>query len=214
MSTPFEAGMEAEVKQGLHMADAAKKAGVEHYVYSSVASADRRTGISHFESKWTIEQHIRESGLPATILRPAFFMQNINAPWMHASILQGTLTLPLRPATKLQMAAVQDLAEFVAAAFLRPEEFIGRTIELAGDELTMPEMADDLSRAMGRPIAFRQLPDNEAEKTYGPDMAVMFRWFNDVGYAVDIPALRQRYGITLTTFEQLMATAEGAKGKA
>ncbi|HJU05233.1 MAG TPA: NmrA family NAD(P)-binding protein, partial [Nitrospiraceae bacterium] len=186
--------------------------GVEHYVYSSVASADRHTGIPHFESKWKIEQHIRESGLPATILRPAFFMENFSAPWMRPSIMEGTLALPLRPAKKLQMVAVHDLGEFAAAAFLRPEEFIGRTIELAGDELTMPEVAEDLSRTMGRPVAFRQLGDDEAEKAYGPDMARMYRWMNDTGFAVDIAALRERYGIPLMTFEQVIATAEWAKG--
>src|SRR6185436_11538096 len=70
MSTPFEAGMEEEVGQGVFLADAAKAVGVRHYVYTSVASADRNTGIPHFDSKWQVERHIQRIALPATILRP------------------------------------------------------------------------------------------------------------------------------------------------
>jgi uncharacterized protein YbjT (DUF2867 family) len=62
--------MEEEVRQGVMLADAAKQAGVSHYVYTSVGSAHRHTGIPHFESKWKVEQHIETVGLPATILRP------------------------------------------------------------------------------------------------------------------------------------------------
>src|ERR1035438_5526300 len=72
----MEAGFEGEIRQGKALADAAKAAGVQHFVYSSVVSADRNTGIPHFESKWEIEQHFSKIGLPFTILRPAFFMQN------------------------------------------------------------------------------------------------------------------------------------------
>jgi uncharacterized protein YbjT (DUF2867 family) len=70
----WEAGYDREVEQGKTVADVAKAAGVEHFVYSTVGSAHRQTGIPHFESKWEVEEHVREIGLPYTILRPAFFM--------------------------------------------------------------------------------------------------------------------------------------------
>lgn len=211
MSTPFEAGMDAEVRQGKALADAAKQAGVAHYVYTSVGSADRNTGIPHFETKWQVEHHVRQIGLPATILRPVGFMENFGT-FFRAGILQGTLVLPLRPDTKLQMIAVGDIGEFGAAAFLRPNDFLGQAIELAGDELTMLEVVDHLSRTMGRAIRFQQLPDDQAEAALGHDFALMFRWFNQVGYSVDIPTLRKRYGIPLTTFADVIATAEWARG--
>src|SRR5205814_8368667 len=69
-------GAKREVQQGKNLADAAKKAGVEHFVYSSVGGAERNSGIDHFESKWEVEKYIRKLGLPATILRPAAFMEN------------------------------------------------------------------------------------------------------------------------------------------
>ena len=208
MTTPFEAGMEAEVQQGKTLADAAMAANVAHYVFTSVGGADKNSGIPHFETKWNVEQHICQIGLPATILRPTFFMDNFGTIFRDG-LLQGTLMLPMRPDTKLQMIAVKNIGEFGAAALLRPNEFIGQAIELAGDELTMPEAVAHLARTMNRAITFQSMPDDQA---MGDDMAKMFRWFNEVGYAADIPTLGQRYGISLINFAELIAQAEWAKG--
>ncbi len=206
MSTPFEAGMDAEVKQGISMADAARKAGVQHYVYASVGSADRHTGIPHFETKWKVEEHIRRIGLPATILRPVVFMDNFGTFFRPSS--EGIIAMPLQPNKKLQMIALRDIGEFGAAAFMRPEDFLGHEIDLAGDELTMPEAVKHLSHAMGRPIRYEQIPNDKAEGVMGHDLAMMYRWLNDVGYSVDIPALRKRFGIALTSFAEWIKTAE------
>ncbi len=73
----FQAGYEGEIRQGTSLADAAKAAGVSHFVYSSVGSAHRDTGISHFESKRRVEGHVRSLGMPYTIVRPVFFMHNV-----------------------------------------------------------------------------------------------------------------------------------------
>jgi len=110
------------------------------------------------------------------------------------------------------MIAVKDIGQFGAAALLRPNEFIGQAIELAGDDLTMPEVIAHLSRTMNRSLTFQQLPDDQAEGAMGNDMATMFQWFNEVGYSADIPALGQRYGIPLTNFVELISEAEWAKG--
>ncbi len=209
VTTFFEEGMEVEVRQGITMVDAAKAAGVEHLVFSSVGSAHRKTSIPHFETKWKIEQHIQKIGLPATILRPTAFMDNFGTFWQPSP--EGVLMAPLHPDTKLQMIAVQDIGEFAAAAVLRPDEFIGQAIDLAGDELTMPEAASLLSSTMGRSVQFQQLPDDQAEAAVGLDFAIMFRWFNEVGYDVDIPELQQRWGIPLTTFKEITAEAAWAK---
>ncbi len=209
MSTPFEAGMEAEVRQGIVLADAAKQAGIAHYVYTSVGSAHRHTGIPHFESKWKVEQHIREIGLPATILRPVWFMENFTT--FAKPSAEGVVMLPMNPARKLAMVAVKDIGEFGAAAFLRPKEFLGQAIDLAGDELTMPEAAALLTKAMGRPIRFQELAMDQAEAAMGHDLATMFRWFNEVGYAIDVSALNQRFRIPLTTFAEWIKTVDWTK---
>ena len=209
MSTPFEAGMEAEVRQGIMLADAAKQAGIAHYVYTSVGSAHRNTGIPHFDSKWKVEQHIRQIGLPATILRPVWFMENFTT--FAKPSAEGVLMLPMKPARKLAMVALKDIGEFGAAAFLRPKDFLGQAIDLAGDELSMPETAALLTKAMGRPIRFQEFPMDQAEAAMGHDLATMFRWFNEVGYAIDIPALKQQFGIPLATFAEWMKTMDWAK---
>ncbi len=210
MSTPFEAGMDAEVRQGIEMADAAKRAGVAHYVYTSVGSAHRHTGIPHFESKWKVEQHIKKIGLPATILRPVWFMENFTT--FAKPSAEGVLSLPMKSGRKLAMVALKDIGEFGAAAFVRPKDFLGQAIDLAGDDLTMAEVAALLSRTMGRPIRFQEFPLEQAEAAMGHDFAVMFKWFDDVGYAIDVPGLKQQFGLPLTTFAEWARTVDWVKG--
>ena len=210
MSTPFEAGMDAEVRQGIMMADAAKQAGIAHYVYTSVGSAHRNTGIPHFESKWKVEQHIKKISLPATILRPVWFMENFTT--FAKPSADGVLSLPMKPDRKLAMVALRDIGEFGAAAFMRPKDFLGQAIDLAGDDLTMPETAALLTKAMGRPIRFQEFPLDQAEAAMGHDLAVMFRWFNEVGYAIDVPGLKRQFGLPLTTFAEWVKTVDWTKG--
>src|SRR5512141_1602929 len=104
---------EGEIKQGKNVADAAKAAGVQHLVYSSVGSAHRGMGQKHFESKWIIEQYIQSLGIPYTILRPAAFMENYN--WSRPYILHGVFQgRGLRPDKSSQIVAVEDIAVFAA----------------------------------------------------------------------------------------------------
>src|SRR4029077_9126350 len=75
----WEAGVEREEAQGKRLATLAREAGVEHYVYTSVGSAQKRTGIPHFDNKWRIEETVRGLRLPShAILRPLFFMAHIS----------------------------------------------------------------------------------------------------------------------------------------
>ena len=62
-------------------------------------------------------------------------------------------------------------------------------------------------------MRFQEIPDDQVEAMMDHDFALTFRWFNEVGYSVDIPALRQRYGIPLTTFADLVTGADWAKGQ-
>ncbi|MEJ7608553.1 MAG: NmrA/HSCARG family protein [Bryobacteraceae bacterium] len=76
VQTPSESGVEAEVRQGVALIDAAHSSEISHFIYSSVGSADQNTGIPHFDSKWKIEEHLRGTGMPYTIVRPVYFMEN------------------------------------------------------------------------------------------------------------------------------------------
>src|SRR5881398_1270748 len=78
----WEAGVEREEAQGKRLATLALEAGVEHYVYTSVGSAHKQTGVPHFDNKWRIEATVRGLRFPShVILRPVFFMENLLAPF-------------------------------------------------------------------------------------------------------------------------------------
>jgi uncharacterized protein YbjT (DUF2867 family) len=192
-------GAEAEIRQGINLADAANRSGVSHLVYSSVGSADQNTGIPHFDSKFRIEEHIRGTGIRYTIFRPVFFMEN----WLGSKeqTEKGTLAQPLNPETRLQMIAVDDIGAFVAMAFEHPGHWERRAVDIAGDELSMTEIAEAFSRSVGREVRYRQVPWDAFEERAGHEITVMYRWFQDVGYHVDIPALRQELP-SLTSFDR------------
>jgi uncharacterized protein YbjT (DUF2867 family) len=198
-----EKGVDAEVRRGIGLADAAKRSRTSHLVYSSVGSADRRTGIPHFDSKFRIEEHIRGTGLRYTIFRPVFFMEN----WLNFRdpIDRGPLALPLNPERRLQMIAVNDIGAFVALAFEKPGHWQGRSVDIAGDELSMTELAGRFSRSSGHDVRYEQVPWEQWDQQAGPEMARMWHWFEDVGYHVDIPALRQELP-ELTGFDRWLSS--------
>src|SRR6266404_1343955 len=190
-----EAGVEREEAQGKRLATLAREAGVEHYVYTSVGSAHKRTGLPHFDNKWRIEETVRGLRFPShVILRPVFFMENLLTPYS----LQGdTLAWALGPGTKLQMIAVDDIGWFGARAFTEATALNRREIDLAGDVRTMPEAAEILAEALGRPIAFAQTPIEQVRQ-YSKDTALMLQWFERVGYSADIAGLEREFGRALT----------------
>jgi len=189
----WSVGAKREVDQGKNLAEAAKKAGVEHFVYSSVGGAERNSGIDHWESKWEIEKHIRKLGLPTTILRPAAFMENYYIDQVEIGILKGKLMDPIRADKPYQTIASEDIGAFAALAFERPKDFIGLELEIAGSELTNPEAAQVFSRVLGKPVKFRKLPMPMVRLVLGKEFYQMFRWFNDGGFKADIAGLRRRY---------------------
>lgn len=193
-------GFDGEIQQGKNVADAAKAAGVQHLVYSSVGAAHRGMGQKHFESKWMIEQHIQSLGIPYTILRPAAFFENFN--WERAVISNGIFNaMGLQPEKERQLIAVEDIAVFVASAFSNPDEYLGKTIELSGDALTESQLADTFARVIGRPVTLT-MPSGGGWGSE-EEMKAMFNFFNGEAYSADIPALRKLHP-GLLTFEQYL----------
>ncbi|WP_409495645.1 NmrA/HSCARG family protein [Amycolatopsis sp. cmx-11-12] len=182
-----EETLAAEVRRGRSVADIAAETGVGHLVYSSVGGAERETGIDHFESKAAIERHIAALGLPATVLRPVFFMNNLLHYATPPSGEDRVLELPVDPAKPMQMIAADDIGFFAATAFDDREGFLGRELEIAGDELTFPEVAATYERVTRVPTRFVPKPIEER----------MFEWFAESGYQADVAGLRARHpGLT------------------
>jgi uncharacterized protein YbjT (DUF2867 family) len=188
----WEAGVEKEEEQGKRLARVARDKGVQHFVYSSVGSAHKHTGIPHFENKFRVEELVRELKFPShAIVRPVFFYENLLSPWF----LNGDkLTTAMKPDTKLQMIASDDVGKFLADAFVRADKWKGVELDVGGDSLTMPEAAAALSKGLGKTITFQQIPI-EAVRQNSADFAAMLEWFDAVGYSADIASHEAKWGI-------------------
>jgi len=201
MGTPAGDGLEGETRRVKMMTDIAKEKKVAHLVYSSVVNADKNTGIPHFESKYKVEQHIKNCGIPYTIIGPTFFMENLDGAtffrenllsYSRAGLQQGQLALPLSPSTILQQIALENIAEFSTLVLERRNSFLGKRIDIASDELTGEQAAKILSDELGRKIKYVQVPLEQIRQA-SEDIALMYEWFERVGTGIDITNLHQQY---------------------
>jgi len=200
VTTPFGGGAQAEIAQGEQILAAADRAHVPWLVLASVASADRASGVPHFESKWQIEQRLASSQLLHTVVAPTYFYENLGN--LDQKIADRELALPLPPHQPLQQIALADLGAAVASLFTRRMEFIGQRIELAGDQPTPQQMTDALSAAAARHLRYRQVP-LDTIATRNADLAAMYRFLTDTGYQVDIAAVRAQFpDVNWTSFAQ------------
>ena len=198
----WEAGVKREEEQGIRLVEIARRKGIQHYVYSSVASAHRQTGIPHFENKWRIEERLRAARFHSyVILRPVFFMENFTSPSFYRALQEGKLVLAVSPSTPLQLIAVADIGKYGLWAFEKHAELNGREIDIAGDEKTMTEIARILGEAAGRTIHFVSQPIEEVRKQ-SEDWATMLEWFERVGYEAPIDANARESGIRPTTLAE------------
>jgi uncharacterized protein YbjT (DUF2867 family) len=197
----WEHGYEAEVQQGKNVVDAALRANMKHLVFSSVAHADLKTGVPHFDSKYEVEEYIHASNIPYTILRPVSFMEN----WEYSreAIVAGKITSPFSLETRMQQISVRDIGRFAALALKQPKNWLGRTIDIAGDEYTMKQAVSLFSQITGSPVEFDQIPWAEYERAAGEEMTVMDRWIDNVGYNANINLVRSELADMLTLEDYL-----------
>jgi uncharacterized protein YbjT (DUF2867 family) len=206
----WEHGYEREVAQGRNLAEAAKAERVRHFVYASVGGAERTAGlgITHFDSKAAIERHVVQLGITWTIIRPVTFFENFTAPVSAQRIVHdGMVIFPFPGNRPFQLVAVEDEADFVAAAFAAPERFGGQAIELASDACRLDDLAAEIGRTIRRPIQFVEMPMDvfealtaEMERSgqtpttkIGPSLVAQFTWNRSTpsgGWNAGIPHLR------------------------
>jgi uncharacterized protein YbjT (DUF2867 family) len=190
MTTPFGGGTQAETRQGISAADAAKAAGV-HLVFTSVGSADRRTGVPHFDSKYEIEKHIAKIGVRASVLAPVYFMENLY--FGKQQLAKGFYATPLSPTRGLAQVALADIGAVAVRLLENPGRFAGKRFDLAGDELTGNDVVAILSRVTGRRFTYFQVALDVIRQHMGEDVVKMYEWFDRVGYTVDRAALRREF---------------------
>jgi uncharacterized protein YbjT (DUF2867 family) len=198
MTTPF-GGTDAEIQQGVAAADAAKASGV-HLVFTSVGSANRQTGVPHFDSKYEVEKHISKIGVRGTILAPVTFMENLY--FVREQLAKGIYSSALSPTRALAQVAVSDIGTVAVRVLEEPSRFTGKRFDLAGDELSGNDAMSILSRVIGRPLSYYQLPLDVVRQRMGEDAVKMYEWFDHVGFAVDRAALSREFpDITFQDFE-------------
>ncbi|WP_223193069.1 NmrA/HSCARG family protein [Paenibacillus sedimenti] len=183
-----------EVRFGRNVANAANKAGVQHFIYSSVSGADRLI-VGRNYSKWEIEEYIRNLDLPLTILRPTWFMDNFSDPLF--GLQTGQLSTAIKSNIKLQLIAVEDIGAFSALAFENPERYLGKTIEIAGDSLTPVAISNAISRAIGRDIPYVEIPIDTIRQI-SPSGARTFEFINNEELIIDIAEVRRLHPGLLT----------------
>lgn len=188
---------EREAQLGMLVADVVKKCGVQHLVYSSVFGSELQADYRP-KFKYTIEEYIWKSGLPATVFKPAVFMENFYLPnfgLSEAKIYNATpFDLPS------PYISVEDIGVFVRLAFQRPKGFIGKTINLAGDTATVSEVSEILSRNLGKQITPVQIPV-EAVKEQNELLGKLMETVYTHGYPkIDLDTLRLLHP-KLLTFE-------------
>jgi uncharacterized protein YbjT (DUF2867 family) len=183
-----------EVRQGKNVADAASAGGIQNFVYSSVQSAEDLARVGGDARKWEIEQYIQALGLPATILRPCFFMETLIAPRsdVPSGTSSGAFAIAIKPDVMMGLIAADDIGAFAALAFEHPDEYLGKTIEIAGDVLTPPQIAGAISRATGRAVPYVQIPI-ETLRRQNAEIAHAVEFLNETGYTTDISVLRKQH---------------------
>lgn len=212
-------GYQREIDQGCKLARAAKKAGVQHFLQTSVANCDNAEGVMHFLSKYEIEKYIDSLGLPRTFLREVFFLENFTQPVMTSGAKQvmdpywvlPTICAMLDEDTRFHMVAVEDIAWFAADVFAHPEEFLGKALDIASDSLTPAEMRAIYKKVTGK----RVLPIAKWAMRLGlrfinPESARQFRWNNSTGWHFDLAPLRKRHP-DIMTFEKFLRRHYAAK---
>ncbi|MEU9216923.1 NmrA family NAD(P)-binding protein [Streptomyces sp. NPDC048376] len=197
--------VEAEIRIGTALVDAAVEAGVPHVVFNSVFGADRESGVPHHDSKHSIEEYLRKSGLRASMVRATAFMENFTSV-MAPSLEHGeiVLRLPLPEDVALKMISVRDIGRVAAALLLDTAEAPGGAVELVGDELTGPQIAAAFGARAGLPARYEALPLSVLPTDLD---RVMFREFAKAAeHPADLAGVRSIEPATLDLAEWIRAT--------
>lgn len=191
----FANGTDKEIKQGITLADAAKEYRVLHFIYSSVIGSDAHTGIPHWESKFVIERHIKNTGLTYTILRPSSFYENFLIPQVKTRLLKGKLVTPTNKDKVQQFISTEDVGKIAALIFENGDQYKNKTLVLAAEELNMLQVAAVFSEVMGRKISYSTLPPLLTRLFMGKDLYKMFTWINnnDVIFLKDVDDFKKEF---------------------
>jgi len=188
--TPFdEGGPRAELLEVRNLAWASVRAGVEQFVSSSVGDPDHDRDAPAGEP-WGVERLLVQFDLPLTLLRPAFFMEDVD----RFALRRGprdelVLRTPLPERTVVPWISMEDVGTLVRAALDRPGALGPGPVPLAAGEQSFAEVRALLSEALGEPVHYEQIAFGEVKDRRARGM---YRWFQaSAGYEPDVAMLRR-----------------------
>ncbi len=187
-------GPKTEIERGSNVIQAAKSNEIGHIVFSGVSGGNRSIGVPAFETKGAIERALAESGLGYTILRPVSFIDNFNR--NKDAIKEGRLSGILSPNKTQWFISVQNIADFAVAAFSDPERFLGKEIDLAGEAMTLPDVAKIFAQALGTEVKYNHIGEDDRDRLPEP-MKMMNQFYEREGYLVDVDELKKEWDIPL-----------------
>ena len=203
-------------KGNRHLIDAAKAAGVKHFIFISVQGAGPASPLEFFRIKYHTEEYLRASGLDFTILRPGAYMelwaQLIGQPIQE----QGKTTIFGRGNNPINFVSVEDVARFVSIA-LDDARARNAVIEVCGPEnLTTNQLAEVFERPSGRQAKKRHIPLLMMRVTFilvrplNPAMSRLIRngiYMDTANLRCDTAGTARAFGVQLTTLEEVARRA-------
>ncbi|MEU7694398.1 NmrA/HSCARG family protein [Microbispora sp. SCL1-1] len=207
---------DAEVRMGVNLIEAARAAGVPQFVHTSVSGAGRQEEIPGWnEGRWSaleppltaktaIQDRLRTAGFPRwTLLKPSFFMINFlpSMRFLFPRGIEGGLASLIKPDTRVPLIDTEDVGVAAAAAITDPDRFHEVELELAGDFLSMKEIAAVLSRALGVPLEAPDMTLEQAKAAGMPDMGIAHAYMN-VRTQPARPEFARDLGLPVTSFQE------------
>ena len=221
--TNFWEHFDKEAEQGRNLINAVAGADVEHLVYSSLPPIANATGGAlrspHFDIKAEHEEYARSLGIPATFIHVPFYYENFLYFLPPKPVGDGTYQFGFPQGdTPLAAMSVADVGRIVAVIFENREEYIGKVVKLAADELPPAAYAEAMSRRVGKEIRYAYIP-RETFAAFGfpgaEDLADMFEFYrlHMPSRKNDITALRA-IAPEIQSFDTWLEKNEGGLRKA
>ncbi|QGY42691.1 NAD(P)H-binding protein [Maribellus comscasis] len=182
-----------------------RNSNLKHVVFSSVGGVDRNSAINHFRWKKEIEDHLRQSGKPFTIVRPAGYMETFAHP-KSIRLITGLLNLYINSTGTFQLISTQDIGRIVSMVFDNPQKYKEQIMEISGDELTVTELFYKLNQVKGIKMMPYRFP--KMAKYFIPkSLKQMLVFYANDGWKANISELRNEFK-GLLTFEDWLKTSD------
>ncbi|CAK9780861.1 nucleoside-diphosphate-sugar epimerase family protein [Cutaneotrichosporon oleaginosum] len=194
---PVNLASNPEVKQGVALIDEALRAGVTHFVYSSVdrggdQSWDTMTDVPHFRTKAFIEAHLRDatkdSKMSWSILRPAIFFENMTPDLTGRVVLTSVRDVMRKP---MPWVATEDIGFFAALQMREHAKWAGKALSLGGEPIAWTDIDRVFRNVTGAPPPTTYSFIAAGMRWALADLGKMFAWFNDGGYRTDSAELKR-----------------------